>query len=401
VTTGDQITGVRGGVVMLTALLTSAMGAGTFAILSLGVLASFIIDDLGITRGQLGLIIGADTIFAGVAAPHLGALVDRLGGKRALVMVFCFAAAGWVTYAVAPFYGLLFAGALFSGTADSTCNPATNRLIAEIIPVGRRGVVTGIKQSGVQAGAFLGGLVLPSMAVAFGWRWTLAAVAVLPVIAALAVGWLVRMPPVREAEHRRARRTPLPGAIRWLASYGFLFGVAGSASLLVPLFVEESLGFDARVGGLVAATIGLTGVVGRIWWARLSERRIHYVAVLGVLTPLAVLSGAAFYLAGSFTWLMWIGALLMGFSTVSWNGVGMLAAMNEAGAAASGRASGAVVFGFLLGLGIGPPVYGAVVDWTGSYAPMWVLSIGASVATGLLVLAWRRWSAGKPARVRP
>ena len=62
--------------------------------------------------------------------------------------------------------------------------------------------------------------------------------------------------------------------------------------------------------------------------------------------------------------------------------------MIEAGVAATGRASGVVLFGFLTGLGLGPPVFGAIVDTTGSYDLMWLLSAAAAVAAGGVVIAW-------------
>ncbi len=374
----------------MTAILFSGMGAGTFALIALGILASFIIDDLGITRAQLGLVIGADTLFAAVVSPFVGHFVDALGGRRALILLFVSAGAAWVVYGLAPVYGFMFAGAVLSGAADASCNPSTNRLIAETLPVGARGVVTGIKQSGVQAGVFLGGIALPSMAVAFGWRVTMMLVALIPLAAAIAVAWLIDAPPRRTGPTGYLGGARLPSSIWWLAGYGLLFGFAGAVVLLVPLYVEEAVGLDARIAGLVAATIGAVAVAGRIGWAHFSEQRDRFIEPLWAMTPLAVLAGIAFLLAESGApWLLWAGAALTGLSTSSWNGVGMLAAMNEAGTAATGRASGVVVFGFLLGLGLGPPVYGALVDTTGSYVWMWVASITAAVATGLLVAVWR------------
>ena len=99
--------------------------------------------------------------------------------------------------------------------------------------------------------------------------------------------------------------------------------------------------------------------------------------------------------------LLWIGAVLTGMGTSAWNSVGMLAVIEDAGES-TGRASGMVLLGFLAGLGIGPPVYGALVDRTGGYEPMWLLSIAASLVALAIVAAWQRASgrAGTPAAVR-
>jgi cyanate permease len=82
--------------------------------------------------------------------------------------------------------------------------------------------------------------------------------------------------------------------------------------------------------------------------------------------------------------------IITGASTSAWNSVGMLATIDEAGPALTGRASGVVLLGFLTGLGIGPPLYGATVDATGSYTLMWVISIAAAMATTGFVWVWKR-----------
>ncbi|MDA2978820.1 MAG: MFS transporter, partial [Actinomycetota bacterium] len=67
----------------------------------------------------------------------------------------------------------------------------------------------------------------------------------------------------------------------------------------------------------------------------------------------------------------------------------MLGLIVIAGPAAAGRASGIVLFGFLLGFGAGPPLFGWMVDSTGSYMGVWWLAMGASTLGALVMLAWR------------
>ena len=55
----------------------------------------------------------------------------------------------------------------------------------------------------------------------------------------------------------------------------------------------------------------------------------------------------------------------MGFTASSWNSVGMLAVITRSGLERAGRESGVLMFGFMLGLGIGPPIQGWSVDLTG------------------------------------
>lgn len=383
-----SMTGPRRGA--FTFVLFSAMGVATFTAASVGIVASFIIDDLGIDRAQLGLVIAVNAIVAAAISPVVGRITDREGGKRAILAVFTIAALAFALMGVSRGLLMLLGAGLVGAWGQAGTNPATNKLIAEDLPLGERGVVTGIKQSGVQATIFIGGLVLPSLAIALGWRGAYLVVAVVPLVLAVVAAFVVPASSTSRADRAVRSHPPLPDAVRWLAGYGFLLGFAGSVSFLVPLFTEEAIGFDPRLAGAVAAAIGLFAFMGRIAWARFSEIRGEFVMPLAAIAALSVLAGLVMLAAPTLgAWLVWVGAVLIGVSSSSWNSVGMLAVINEAGAAATGRASGIVLFGFLAGLGLGPPIYGAIVDRAG-YEPMWLLSIGVSgVALGV-VLVWRR-----------
>ena len=88
-------------------------------------------------------------------------------------------------------------------------------------------------------------------------------------------------------------------------------------------------------------------------------------------------------------WLLWPGVVLIGASSSAWNSVGMLAVMDTAGTARTGRASGVVLLGFLGGLAFGPPIYGAIVDRSGSYAGIWIMSAIVAALATLLVVYYR------------
>ena len=69
-------------------LLFVAMGAATFTAASLGILATFIIDDLAISRAELGVVLAVVNIAAAVLSPVAGRITDRIGGKAAIVALF-------------------------------------------------------------------------------------------------------------------------------------------------------------------------------------------------------------------------------------------------------------------------------------------------------------------------
>lgn len=364
------------------------MAAATLAPAALGILATFVIDDLDISRSTLGWVVSTNVIAAAALSPFAGSFADRLGGKAALIVVFGASAAAFAVFGLTTALVMVFVGSAIAALSQAGGNPSTNTLIGQVLPRGERGVVTGIKQSGVQAGIALAGLTLPAIALWLGWRQAMLVVALGPLVAGVVA--VIVVP--RTAGHLESdgdRAGPLPSAIRWLTAYGFLFGFAGAVTFFLPLFTEESLGFDPRLAGLAAALGGVVAFGSRILWARRAEVRDDYTGPLGTMALLGVVAAILFLLSPTVTALVWVAVILTGMSTSAWNSVGMLAVINEPGTP-TGRASGFVLLGFLLGLGIGPPLYGATIDATGDYVVMWVLSLIAAGLSLILMSAWRR-----------
>lgn len=370
-------------------VLVIAMAAATLMPAGLGILAPFLRDDLGISRTQIGVLITTVTIGAALISPLAGRVTDALGGRRSSVVLFGTAIAGFIGLAVAPTYWWMLLPVAVASLAQAAGNPTTNKLIALHAPAGRRGVITGIKQSGVQAGVFFGGVLLPVAADTWGWRWAVLLVVAVPLIGLL--GAVVSLPRDRPApsESGTARSGPIPAAIAYLAVYGGLMGFGAAYTFLIPLFAEESLGLSARAGGLAAGIVGLVALFSRIGWSRHADIRQRHDAALAMIAAGSVVAAAMFLIAqAGATPFLWVGAVLTGLTSSSWNSVGMLATIEHAGHEQSGRASGVVMLGFLTGLGIAPTFLGWLVDITNSYTWMWIASIAALGLAAALSLWW-------------
>ena len=369
-------------------LLFVAMGAATLAPAALGILASPILADLEVSRSTLGWIASTNVLLAGALSPFAGTLTDRLGGRTAIVFVFMMSAAAFAIFGIATAIAVMFVGSAIAALSQAGGNPSTNTLIGDVLPRGERGAVTGIKQSGVQASIAAAGLLLPSLAITIGWRPAMLVVAAVPLLAGIAA--LAVVPPTPSHVSARGKPTrPVPRSIWWLAGYGCVFGFAGAVTFFLPLYAEESLGLDLRVAGIAAALVGAVAFVARIVWARRAEQRNDYSSPLRTMAVLAIAAAAAFLVAPLTTVFLWVAVLLTGVNTSAWNSVGMLAVIDDEDAA-TGRASGIVLLGFLTGLGVGPPIYGAMVDATGTYTAVWITSLVASAASFAIVSAGRR-----------
>jgi MFS family permease len=372
----------------LGAVTAATMATSTFPIIVASVLAAQLIDEFDISRAEVGFLVTASGLVGALVSPLFGRVTDRLGPVKSVVGTLVAGALTLAALASAPTYGVLVGAAILTGFPNGWGNPSTNALIVDNVPAGVRGVITGIKQSGVQIGTFLGGLLLPVFAGWWSWR-----VAVL-IFLAMPVGGLLGMIGRRESSRHERRDTRsdgvLPISVRWVAIYGFVSGLASSAIIaFVPLFANEDLGWSEEAAGSMIALMGLTGIVARVAWPRLSERSLGHGRTLRILAALSVLSASLLALSSLDVvgvWALPMAVLLLGAGAIAWNAVGMLAVMDFSPTGSVGKGTGLVLFGFLFGLAIGPPLMGFSVDQLGTYTPGWAVTGALMAISGFIAI---------------
>ena len=367
------------------------MVATAYQIFVLAVLASTFIDEFDLSRFELGLIGSLNTAVGAVSAPWTGRLTDRIGPRRSTMVAQLMVAAGFAVMALANTVTMLVLSATILGIPQGWGNPATNALIAERVPPGNRGTVTGIKQSGVQMGIFLAGATLPFLSDRVGWRggiWIyagiFAALAFLPLLLPSKVE-----PFSAEAQSLATDQDAKPYDMRavWLiAVYAFLMGtVGGGIARFLALFAEEEVGLSPSTAGWVIAVSGLAGMAARVVAGQLAETRFRPLPMLSGLA--AIGASVPLLLMGVLTvgsWILWPIAVLFAIGHGAWNAVAMLAIIVGVPKAEAGRASGAVMFGFLGGLAVGAPVAGLVIDATNSYQLVWVAGFVLSALSAIV-----------------
>ena len=80
---------------------------------------------------------------------------------------------------------------------------------------------------------------------------------------------------------------------------------------------------------------------------------------------------------------------LLGFGAVGWGGLMGTLAGETGGQRAAGAAAGVSAAFFNVGIFLGPPLFGLIVDRTGSYTPAW-WALAASAAVALVLLLFVR-----------
>ncbi|WP_374213944.1 MFS transporter [Streptomyces sp. A3M-1-3] len=356
----------------------------------LGALGPRLVGELGISPTVLGLTTTVGFGTAAVLSPVGGRVVDRVGPRRCLVALLLVSAAALGLIGAAPGTGLLLAAVALGGLPQALANPATNKAILAAVPPPARGSVTGMKQSGVQLGAFAAGLPLAALAGGIGWRgavWTAAGTAVVAAV------WAVRMLPADPPEGTSAAPGPRPsmiprGTVAWLAGFSLLLGCGiASVNTYLALFGAQRLGLGPTAAGALVAVLGVAGIAGRVGWSRVAGRPGRAAWLPGWLAAGAV--SAALLLAGATLLhpLAWVAAAAVGVFAVSANAVSMVLVMQRAAPGRAGLDSALVAAGFFAGFAVGPPLFGLLAE-AGHYGPGWLLVAGEFAGACAVAVLW-------------
>jgi len=371
--------------------LTISMAFGNVPNYAVGLIAPFWQSDLGLSAVQVGAVATAVALVATAGSLFAGWLVDARGGQPLLLALFALVAISLSVMAAAPSVLLLLAGAGIGGAAQAIANPATNQLTATYLHPEGRGSSVGIKQSGVQAGGFVMGLLFPSAAAGAGWRSVLAATAVASVVAGMITLALTLSRPLAPTDLTapvRGGERDGSNSVAWLATASFFVGAGAIAVLSYTPLYAVSLGESPRVGGLIVALSALAGVAGRIVWATVAERTPDVSRVLAVLGLVAVVSAAIMPLSSAVgVSVLWVAGVLNGVSAGAWNAPMMVAVIKALPRRSIGRGTGAVQTAFLAGLVTSPIAIGWTADSMGGYDLGW--GIVAAAFACATISAWR------------
>jgi MFS family permease len=106
----------------------------------------FVQEDMGVTDGQLEVLIGATNIYSLVGSVAAGWTCDRVGRRRAVALSAAMFLAGSAVTAAANGYAALMAGQLVAGVACGFGLVVAPVYIAEIAPARSRGFLSCIPE---------------------------------------------------------------------------------------------------------------------------------------------------------------------------------------------------------------------------------------------------------------
>jgi MFS family permease len=372
----------RPGAVAVVGVSLAALAAGTFSIVGLGVLAPELKVDLGLSTAEVGFLTSLVFIGSMITSRRAGRLTDAVGPARVLGFSLAAAAASLALAAVAPSTPLFMAGVLLMGLAYGGVNPPTNVVVAGRL--GRRlGFFLSIKQSGVPVGGLLAGLVLPPIAIAYGWRWAL--VAAVCLLAAVAVSArLLRNAAVLDPAGSAGGRVHFPRReLLGMGVFGFVMsGTQWTFLIYLTLYLTGEPGFSLQLAGIALGLAQGLGAGGRLLWGWLSD---HPGRRLPILVSVAGVSAVLLGLLASGLGepMLWLVIAATGLVLVGWNGAYHALVADRAGPGRIGRASGEALVFIFGGSVVLPPLLGLLADSTDSFAPLWGTTAGLVAVAGI------------------
>ena len=371
------------------------LGSALILALSLGVRHGFglflppMSAQFGWGREVFAFAIALQNLIWGLAQPFTGALADRFGAAKVVIV-------GGVLYAVglllmglsdSPLSLSLSAGLLIGIGLSGTSFSVILGVVGRALPPQNRSMGVGIASA---AGSFGQFAMLPGTLGLIGWLGWSAALLVLGLLVALIVP-LVSMlkdrplptlggeQTLKEALHEACSHSGF-----WLLAFGFFvcgFQVVFIGIHLPAYLVDQHL--PATVGTTVLALIGLFNIFGTYtagWLGgRMSKPRLltglylarSVVIVLFLWAPVTQFSAYLFGMVMGFLWLSTVP--LTNGTVATMFGVRNLSML------------GGIVFLFhQLGAFLGGWLGGVVYDQTGSYDLIWQVSIGLSLLAAAL-----------------
>jgi MFS transporter, ACS family, hexuronate transporter len=307
----------------------------------LGVLAPTLRTEIGWTDQEYGYISAAFTLAYAIGFLIAGWFIDKVGTRLGYAMylaIWSFAAAAHALVKTTFGFGL----ARFAlGIGESGNFPAAIKTVAEWFPKKERALATGIFNAGSNVGAIVAPLVVPWIALNWGWQEAFIFTGLAGLI------WIAFWLPVyrRPAEHPKLSKEELafiesdppdtPAKISWLKLLSYKQTWAFSIGKFLtdaiwwfylfwfPLFMNDRFGIDLKTIGLpmiVVYVLADFGSVGGGWlssflmkrnWTANGARKTAMLVCAILILPVAIAPHVSGY---------WIAVILIGIAAAAHQG---------------------------------------------------------------------------------
>ena len=379
-------------------LLVSSHVVGTINIVTVLAIAPLIKDDLSLSATQFGFFVTAYYSAQAIWSIPAGGIVDRFGVGRSLIACHVLMALSAVLLAIANSFELCIVALFLMGIGYSMVNPATGRGVLAWYPSERRGTAMGIKQFGVPlGGVFAAGN--GALATLIDWQslmWGIAGVILFNGILCFYL-LLFFKPRTEDRPSMMANiRTVMKDTnVNIFALSGGLINTGQTNFFaFLTLFLRDVAGASQPMAGFAMGLAQTTSAVARLGWGAIGDK--FFLGRRKVL--MAWICGSAALLLVMMVWVgpgwgLWYGlglVGLLGITIASFAPVAQAISAEMVIPELAGSAMGYNMTGVHIGSMVAPPIFGAVVDWSGGYAGGWlVTALFVALGTGLMIFKFR------------
>jgi len=377
-------------------------GAGVFALTmgtrqTMGLFLSSLNTSTGLGVGSISLAFAFGQLWWGLTQPFAGAMADKIGAGRVLVIGVLLVAIGtFITPYMTSTAGLIFAiGVLAAGGAGMAGPAVLMSATARLIAPEKRGIATGVVNAGGSFGQFVMAPIAGALMLALGWASAMQVLGLI-ILLALPAAFVLKGNSLQAAPAgakpvgtREAVRTALRDRNFLLLGTGFFvcgFHVAFLATHLPG--VIASCGLPVQFGAWSLALLGLFNIVGSVamGWAVGRWRMKSLLSLVYATRALAVL---LFLLAPKTGTVVLIFAAVMGLTFLSTvpPTAGLVAKFFGLGNMAT--LFGVVMLSHQVGGFLGAWLGGKVFEATGSFDWVWYIDILLAVGAALINLPIR------------
>lgn len=366
-----QLAIVLGIVTMVQALLS-------LSVLAVASIAPMITQAYDIGPETIGYQISLIYFAASVGSIGASVVVRRYGPATTSMIALLIAAAGLAGLASGNL-AIAALAAFFIGIGYALTNPSAACILDRHCPRGHRNFVFSLKQTSVPIGGIIGGLMLPFIAEAAGWRVAMLSAAVFCILACVIVA------PFRrhwDGDHDPSQRfrggvfaglaeLRTNGGLRSLAVTSFCFS---AMQLSLMSYVVSTLVVDFKwtlvAAGGMAAIVQAFGAVGRLTWGWLADRTRSPMAVLALIGTITAVAAFSMQMLAPDSSHAEVAIILIpfGFASIGWNGILLADIARHVSAEKVGDATGGVMATTFAGVVIGPAILALTHGITESFS---------------------------------
>lgn len=374
-----------------------------------GALTPILIEELGISHGAMGMLISAYFFVYGVMQVPSGILSDRLGARKTILLFTMLTIIGVFLFWTSTSYNMLFLAQFIVGIGCSTFYINAVKLASTWFPANRKATAIGILSASSGLGNTVSYMGFPiAVASLGGWRTLYLWMSLI-----LVANWVMNIFILKDQETLLVN-APIKGKPSILSSlvstikdrrlWPFLLGYVMSSMSWVFMnwmnqFLIDTRGFTYLQVGQIASAGTIAGIPGCIAVAAISDRlKRRKVTLIGFSILFAIIVITLINLPASMGVLAFSALnFVLNFSGSFW--VLYFSMIPETLPPSKAAVGLGLVNGIgTIGFSVITPIYGGLVDLTGSYAASNLMIQGGAALMPIVFLLFIKECYGGIAR---